>query len=88
MCAVLGIDLIPSLARDKSRTRVGAEQFLSYGDEIIEKLTNHYQGLLDLDIWANVFKNDEMKVACGNILHIIEILLTTPFTNAKVEKGF
>lgn len=24
-----------------------------------------------LDIWANVFKSDEMEVACGNVLHII-----------------
>lgn len=29
-----------------------------------------------------------MKVACSNFLHIIEILLTPPFTNGKVERFF
>ena len=33
-------------------------------------------------------KSDEMKVACGNVLRIIEILIMTPFTNAKVERVF
>ena len=41
-----------------------------------------------LDIWANLFRLDEMKIVCGNVLLIIEILLTTLFLNAMVEMVF
>lgn len=41
-----------------------------------------------LDIWANLFRLDEMKIVCGNVLLIIEILLTTLFLNAIVEMVF
>ena len=41
-----------------------------------------------LKIWQRVFKSDLVKEDCDNILHIIEILLCTPFTNAKLERMF
>ena len=41
-----------------------------------------------LKIWQRVFNADLVKEECGNILHIIEILLCTPFTNAKLERMF
>lgn len=41
-----------------------------------------------LDIWANLFRLDEMKIVCGNVLLIVEILLTTLFLNAIVEMVF
>ena len=37
-----------------------------------------------LDIWARLFQNEDVKKECENILHIIEIMLIVPFTNAKV----
>jgi len=40
-----------------------------------------------LDIWSGVFKNDEFNTECSNILHIIELLLITPYSNAKLEVG-
>lgn len=41
-----------------------------------------------LKIWQRVFTADLIKEECGNILHIIELLLCTPFTNAKLERMF
>ena len=41
-----------------------------------------------LDLWSRVFQNDEVKEECKNILHIFEIMLVVPFTNAKVERVF
>ena len=41
-----------------------------------------------LGIWSRMFMNSNVKEECKNVLHLIEILLCTPFTNAKVERGF
>jgi hypothetical protein len=41
-----------------------------------------------LDIWRNVFIDETIKVECKNVLHVFEIMLITPFTNAKVERIF
>lgn len=41
-----------------------------------------------LEIWARVLTNDILKVKCSDALHIIELLLITPFTNAKLERMF
>ena len=34
------------------------------------------------------FRNNSVKQDCKNILLVFEILFATPFTNAKVERGF
>ena len=41
-----------------------------------------------LDIWEKVFKSEEIKNDCPSVLHIIELLLITPVTNAKLERLF
>jgi len=41
-----------------------------------------------LDIWRNVFNDETIKSECKNVLHVFEIMLITPFTNAKVERIF
>ena len=41
-----------------------------------------------LEIWKRVFTNHKVKTECMNVLHILEILLSTRFTNAKVERMF
>ena len=38
-----------------------------------------------LHIWSKVFTSETIKEECKNILHIFEIMLIVPFTNAKVE---
>ena len=56
----------------------------SYILPIIENnKSEHY-----LDLWKKIFTNNAVKQDCKNILYIFEILLITPFTNAKVERGF
>lgn len=41
-----------------------------------------------LNVWKNVFTNEDIRKDCRNVLHIIELLLITPFTNAKLERVF
>ncbi len=41
-----------------------------------------------LDVWKKIFINADVKRECRNVLDIIEILLVTPFSNAKLERMF
>ena len=41
-----------------------------------------------LEIWEHVFSNENIIEECKNVLHIFEILLITPFSNAKLERMF
>ena len=41
-----------------------------------------------LEIWKGIFTNQKVKTECMNVLHVLEILLSTPFTNAKSERMF
>ena len=41
-----------------------------------------------LDIWQKIFRNESIKQECKNVLHVFEIMLIVPFTNAKVERLF
>ena len=41
-----------------------------------------------LEIWPKLLTNKDVQASCSNVLHIIEILLITPFTNAKLERMF
>ena len=36
-----------------------------------------------LEIWSKLRTNKDVQASCSNVLHIIELLLITPFTNAK-----
>ena len=41
-----------------------------------------------LNIWEKIFNDENVKRECQNILHLFEILLITPFSNAKLERMF
>ena len=41
-----------------------------------------------LRVWQTIWKNQIIQEECKNVMHIIELLLVTPFTNAKVERLF
>ena len=41
-----------------------------------------------LDTWSGVLISAEFRKECANVLHIIELLLITPFSNAKLERMF
>ena len=38
-----------------------------------------------LNVWYGVFTSTEFQKECANVLHVIELLLVTPFSNAKLE---
>ena len=40
------------------------------------------------EIWECVFSNENIIEECKNVLYIFEILLITPFSNAKLEHMF
>ena len=39
-------------------------------------------------MWQKIFRNESIKQECKNVLHVFEIMLIVPFTNAKVERLF
>ena len=41
-----------------------------------------------LKIWPKLLTNKDVQASCSNVLHIIELLLITSFTNAKLERMF
>ena len=41
-----------------------------------------------LDVWRRLFLNENIKADFADVLQIIEILLITPFTNAKLDWMF
>ena len=60
-----------------------------------DKLKNHIIYILEnnlkttyLNIWKKIFTNSTILEECKNVLHIFEILLITPFTNAKMGQVF
>ena len=41
-----------------------------------------------LRVWQTIWKNEAIQAECKNVMHVIELLLITPLTNAKVERLF
>ena len=41
-----------------------------------------------LDVWQKLLVNESVKSQCSDVLHVIELLLITPFTNTKLEQMF
>ena len=41
-----------------------------------------------LVVWCRSFANTELISDCKNVMHLFEILLVVPFTNAIVERLF
>ena len=39
-------------------------------------------------MWQKLLVNESVKSQCSDVLHVIELLLITPFTNAKFERMF
>ena len=53
----------------------------------VKPLLKKEKGNKYLDVWSHIFKS-EIKSDCQDVLHIIELLLLTPFSNAKLERMF
>ena len=41
-----------------------------------------------IDVWSKLLTDRNVSNSCKSVLHIIELLLITPFTNAKLERVF
>ena len=41
-----------------------------------------------MEAWSRVFTNSFIKETCSDVLHIFELLMITPSTNAKLERMF
>ena len=54
----------------------------------LESILNSQTKIDYLEIWKSIFTNDNVKRECKNVLHVIELLLMTPFTSAKLERVF
>ena len=64
-----------------------SEEWLSLKAHVIPIIKNHKKVKYH-QIRKKVFENSDLKKECENVLHVIEILLIIPFTNAKVERLF
>ena len=63
-------------------------QWSSLKQRVIEIKTGCATKLNYLDVWQKLLVNRSVKSQCSNVLHIIKLLLITPFTNAKLERMF
>ena len=57
-------------------------------DYIVKPIYENETKAKYLDIWERIFTNKETVKECDNILHFIEILLITPFSDGKLERMF
>ena len=60
-------------------------QWSSLKQRVIEIKTGCATKLNYLDMWQKLLVNKRVKSQCSNVLHVIKLLLITPFTNAKLE---
>ena len=63
-------------------------QWSSLKQRVIEIKKGCATKLNYLDVWQKLLVNESVKSQCPNVLHVIELLLITPFTNAKLERMF
>ena len=54
----------------------------------VQPLVSNIREITYLEAWKRILTNDSAQKHCENIFHLIEILLVTSFTNAKVERMF
>ena len=54
----------------------------------VQPLVSNIREITYLEAWTRILTNDSAQKDCENIFHVIEILLVTPFTDAKVERMF
>ena len=75
------------LSRNNCDVSLITSEWITLQSHLIPTVANnpkeHY-----LDIWSKCFMNSDVRDECNTVLHLIESLLCTPFTNAKVERGF
>ena len=63
-------------------------QWSSLKQRVIEIKKGCATKLNYLNVWQKLLVNESVKSQCSNILHVIELLLITPFNNTKLEQMF
>ena len=53
----------------------------------VNSITAGIKSVNYLDVWSRIFSEKNIRESCKNSLHIIELLLITPATNAKIERS-
>ena len=63
-------------------------QWSSLKQRVIEIKKGCATKLNYLNVWQKLLVNESVKSQCSNVLYVIELLLITTFTNAKLERMF
>ena len=63
-------------------------QWSSLKQRVIEIKKGCVTKLNYLNVWQKLLVNESVKSPCSDVLHVIELLLITPFTDAKLERMF
>ena len=80
--------LEPLLISNQCNVKNIPNQWSSLKQRVIEIKKGCAAKLNYLDVWQILLVNESVKSQCSDILHVMELLLITPFTNAKLEQMF
>ena len=80
--------LEPLLISNQCNVKNIPNQWSSLKQRVIEIKKGYATKLNYLDVWQKLLVNESVKSQCSDISHVIELLLITPFTNAKLEQMF
>ena len=80
--------LEPLLVSNQCNVKNIPNQWLSLKQRVIEIKKSCATKLNYLDLWQKLLVNASVKSQCSDVLHVIELLVITPFTNAKLEQMF
>ena len=73
------------------QNKCNVENIPAQWDTLKNRVKHTVSGLKDvnyLEVWAKLLTNKSVKEDCSDVLHVIELFLITPVTNAKVERMF
>ena len=78
--------LEPLLISNQCNVKNIPNQWSSLKQRVIEIKKVCATKLNYLDVWQKLLVNQSVKSQCSEVLHVIKLLLITPFTNAKLER--
>ena len=80
--------LDPLLISNQCNVKNISNQWSSLKQRVIEIKKGYATKLNYLDVRQKLLVNESVESQCSDVLHVIELLLMTPFTNAKLERMF
>ena len=78
--------LEPLLVSNQCNVKNIPNQRSSLKQRVIEIKKGCTTKLNYLDVWQKLLATESVKSQCSDVLHVIELLLITPLTNAKLER--